>query len=124
MTELPTAQALADQGGTEFSQLLESAVSKANQKCGKEHDIFFDAGRVLGANLVTLTVAIAPETIVLAGPVLQAHAYSKGVQAGYEKAVAEMDIQPSRIVVSGASYIDASESLAVHAYFLTGAYGA
>ena len=124
LTELPTAQADTDQGGTEFSQLLESAVSKANQKCGKEHDICFDAGRVLGANLVTLTVAIAPETIVLAGPVLQAHAYSKGVQAGYEKAVAEMDIQPSRIVVSGASYIDASESLAVHDYFLTGAYGA
>ncbi|MEO9819277.1 MAG: ROK family transcriptional regulator [Paracoccaceae bacterium] len=122
LADLPIAQEQPDQGGTKFSQLLQTAVSKANQDCGKEHDTFFDAGRVLGANLVTLTVAIAPETIVLAGPVLQAHAYSKGVQAGYEMAVAEMDIQPSRIVVSGASYIDASESLALHDYFLTGAY--
>ena len=71
-----------------------------------------------------LTIAIAPDVIVLAGPVLRAEAYSEGVKAGYEKAAAEMDIQPSKIIVSGASYIDASENLALHEFFLTGAYRA
>lgn len=123
LAKLQSVANTPDQDGAEFSEMLQSAVTKANLKADDLHDVFFAAGRTLGANLVTLTVAIAPDTIVLAGPVLKAHAYSLGVQAGYETAVAEMDIQPSRIVVSDASYIEATESLALHDYFVTGAYG-
>ena len=110
--------------GCEFRQMLEAAVTISNQETGFTRSEFFDAGLQLGSNLVPLTIAIAPEVIVLAGPVLQAHAYSDGVKVGYEKAADEMDIQPSRIIVSGASYSDASENLALHDFFLTGAYGA
>ena len=109
--------------GKEFPQMLETAVAVSNQQTGLIRSEFFNAGFQLGSNLVPLTIAIAPEVIVLAGPVLQAHVYADGVKAGYEKAANEMDIQPSRIIVSGASYSDASENLALHDLFLTGAYG-
>ncbi|MEP2532690.1 ROK family transcriptional regulator [Shimia sp.] len=109
--------------GTEFSQMIQSAVACSNRNAGPVSSVFFDSGYALGSNLVPLTIAIAPEVIVLAGPVLQAQAYSNGVIAGYEKAASEMDMQPSKIIVSGASYSDASENLALHDFFLTGAYG-
>ena len=110
--------------GTEFDQMLDVAVACANGGVDAVTSIFYKAGRQLGSNLVPLTIAIAPDVIVLAGPVLRAAAYSEGVKSGYEKAAAEMDIQPSKIIVSGASYIDASENLALHEFFLTGAYRA
>lgn len=108
--------------GTEFNQMLEVAVDCANQDAEAVNSIFYNSGYELGNNLVPLTIAIAPEVIVLAGPVLRASAYSEGVKAGYEKAAAEMDIQPSKIIVSGASYSDASENLALHDFFQSGAY--
>ena len=110
--------------GREFPQMLEAAVTASNHDCDLTRSSFFDAGFQLGSNLVPLTIAVAPEVIVLAGPVLQAHAYSEGVSAGYERAANEMDIKPSRIIVCHASYGDASENLALHDFFLTGAYGA
>ncbi|MEP2783270.1 MAG: ROK family protein [Pseudoruegeria sp.] len=110
--------------GIEFSQMLEAAVIASHQDSDMTKSVFFNAGLQLGSNLVPLTIAIAPEVIVLAGPVLQAHAYSDGVKAGYEKAANEMDIRPSRIIVSRASYSSASENLALHDFFLTGAYAA
>lgn len=109
--------------GTEFSQMLEVAIGTANQGSDSARAQFYNAGFQLGSNLVPLTIAIAPEIIVLAGPVLQAHAYAEGANAGYEKAAKEMDIQPSRIIVSNASYSDASANLALHDFLLTGAYG-
>jgi predicted NBD/HSP70 family sugar kinase len=122
LKQLPDIEKTDSRYGTEFSRKLRLAVGMANETQDKTRDMFFDAGYVLGVNLVTLTIAIAPDTIVLAGPVLEAHAYSDGVRAGYKHAAAQMDIQPSQIVVSGASYIDASECLALHVFFQTGAY--
>ena len=110
--------------GTEFSQMLEVAVAASNQSAGSTRTQFYDAGFQLGRNLVPLTIAIAPEVIVLAGPVLQAQAYAEGAYAGYEEAAKEMDILPSRITVSKASYSDASGNLALHDFLLTGAFDA
>ena len=110
--------------GTEFNHMLEIAVACANGDAEAVATEFYKAGHQLGGNLVPLTIAIAPEVIVLAGPVLKARAYSDGVKAGYEKAAVEMDIQPSKIIVSAASYSDASENLALHEFFLSGAYRA
>lgn len=123
LAKLPNIKNQMRQDGADFNQMLQSAVTMANQSAEAVRDIFFEAGHALGANLVPLTIAIAPDTIVLAGPVLKASAYAEGVKTGYVHAAMEMDIQPSRIVVSGASYIDASESLALHDFFLSGAYG-
>jgi predicted NBD/HSP70 family sugar kinase len=109
--------------GTEFPQILEAAVSASYQESDSIRSKFFDAGLQLGNNLVPLTIAFAPDVIVLAGPVLQAHAYSDGVRVGYENAACEMDIHPSKIIVCRASYSDASENLARHDFFQTGAYG-
>ncbi|MEP1588172.1 MAG: ROK family protein [Tateyamaria sp.] len=109
--------------GVEFPQMLEVAVEASNQGSDSTRAQFFNAGFQLGRNLVPLTIAIAPEVIVLAGPVLQAQAYAEGASAGYNKAANEMDILPSRITVSKASYSDASGNLALHDFLLTGAYG-
>ncbi|MEP3394160.1 MAG: ROK family protein [Litoreibacter sp.] len=108
--------------GVEFGPMIQEAVALANQDAGSIASTFYDRGCILGANLVPLTTAIAPEVIVLAGPVLGAQVYSQGVRAGYEKAVAEMNLQPSKIIVSDASYSDAAENLALHDFFLSGAY--
>ncbi|MEH6740855.1 MAG: ROK family protein [Sulfitobacter sp.] len=124
LAQLPDVESSEGQEGTEFSRALHSAVAVSNKAPNKARDVFFDAGHALGANLLSLSIAIAPDTIVLAGPVLKAFAYSEGVQAGYERAAARMKIQPSQIVVSDASYIDAAECLALHGFFLAGAYGA
>ncbi|MEP5758805.1 MAG: ROK family transcriptional regulator [Litoreibacter sp.] len=123
LTNLPDSSARLRNEGVDFSEVLGTFVTKANQSLETESRAFFDAGHALGANLMPLTIAIAPETIVLAGPILKADAYFAGVQKGYADATAEMDIQPSRIVVSHASYIDATECLALHDFFLSGAYG-
>lgn len=124
LAQLPDAEISLGQEGTAFSRALHSAVAVSNQTSNDARDVFFDAGHALGANLLSLSIAIAPNTIVLAGPVLKAIAYSEGVQAGYKRAAARMKIHPSRIVVSDASYIDAAECLALHGFFLAGAYGA
>lgn len=109
--------------GTEFNQKLEIAVAWAKQDVDAVRSAFFASGYHLGSNLVPLTIAIAPDVIVLAGPVLRAGAYAAGVKAGYEKSARDLDIHPSKIVVSRASYSDASENLALHDFFLSGAYG-
>lgn len=108
--------------GTEFNQQLEMAIDLANQDVDSVRSAFYDAGYQLGHNLVPLTIAIAPDVIVLAGPVLRAGAYSEGVRVAYRKAAEELGIQPSKIIVSHASYSDASENLAVHDFVLSGAY--
>ncbi len=124
LAKLPDMEKPIGQEGTEFSRALHSAVNVANGEPNKARDVFFNAGHALGANLLSLSIAIAPDTIVLAGPVLNALSYSEGVQAGYNHAADRMKIQPSQIVVSGASYIDAAQCLALHDFFLSGAYGA
>lgn len=107
----------------DFNEKLRCAVSTANSEENSARDEFFNAGRALGANLVPLTIAYAPDTIVLAGPVLGANSYFDGVMAGYKRTVEQMDIQPSTIVVSSANYVDAAESLALQDFFHSGAYG-
>lgn len=107
----------------DFNEKLQSAVTVANHTENVARERFYQAGWVLGANLVPLTIACAPDAIVLAGPVLEASAYYEGAVAGYQQAAQEMDIQPCRIVVSSASYIDAAESLALQDFFFSGAYG-
>ncbi|MEP4194399.1 MAG: ROK family protein [Aliishimia sp.] len=122
LTNLLDANIPTQKGETEFSAKLEAAVTMANKTSEETRDVFFEAGQALGANLVALTIAIAPDAIVLAGPVLKAQAYAEGVRTSYEKVAEEMDIQPSRIVVSDASYIEASENLALHDFFFSGGY--
>ncbi|MEP5729482.1 MAG: ROK family protein [Sulfitobacter sp.] len=124
LKEIQEARQDLEKNGTAFNAQLEVAVEWANKDQKYAIEAFFAAGYQLGNNLVPLTIAIAPDVIVLAGPVLQADAYSSGVRAGYEKAAAEMDINPSKIIVCRASYGDASENLALHDFFLSGAYGA
>lgn len=133
LSELASGRAILDtisktnaetrQNETTFNQRLETAVASVNQDVDVAAQAFYRAGYQLGSNLVPLTIAIAPDVIVLAGPVLRASVYSDGVRAGYKKSATELDIIPSKIIVSGASYSDASENLALHDFFLSGAYG-
>lgn len=108
---------------SDFNEQLKCAVALANSGEETIRDEFFEAGRALGTNLVPLTIAYAPNTIVLAGPVLRAQSYFEGAKYGYHRAVEEMEIKPSQLVVSSASYVDAAESLALHDFFHSGAYG-
>ena len=85
-------------------------------------DSLFSAGHTLGVNLVPLTIACAPESIVLAGPVANAAANTEGVKEGYLQGALAIDINPSKIQVSNTSYLDASESLALREFFFSGAY--
>ena len=107
----------------DFKWQLQRAVQQANKSEGSTRDVFFDAGHILGTNLLALTIACSPDTIVLAGPVAKAVAYADGVRQGYLQVAKEMDIQPSNFLVSDTSYLSASEALALREYFISGAYG-
>lgn len=115
---------LDSRSGAEFNEKLQLAVTAANAGEKSVRDEFVKAGCALGANLVPLTIAYAPDTVVLAGPVLGAQSYFEGVTEGYLTAAEEMDIRPSRVVMSSASYIEAAESLALQEFFFSGAYSA
>lgn len=113
---------LVNHTGVEFNETLQFAITAANNGDKSIGDEFAKAGCALGASLVPLTIAYAPDTIVLAGPLLASQTYFEGVSEGYLTAAREMDIQPSRVVMSSATYIEAAESLALQEFFFSGAY--
>ena len=122
LDELTTA---ADGGwptAENFTTQIEHVINLLNDRNPHVHDSLFSAGHTLGINLVPLTSACAPESIVLAGPVANIAAYAEGVKEGYLQAAQAIDIRPSKIQVSSTSYLDASECIALREFFFSGAY--
>ncbi|NRA88945.1 MAG: ROK family transcriptional regulator [Rhizobiales bacterium] len=105
----------------DFSACIQAAVELANAEDGDHRKTFFDAGHALGVSLLSLTIASAPDFITIAGPVISADAYVHGTRAGYEQAARDMGIKACEIVECKASYIQASERLALHEHFFKGA---
>lgn len=96
---------------------IETSIEVSKQSDGVHRKAFYEAGYALGMTLLPLTIAFAPDQIVLAGPVVASEAYEEGARAGYAKAVNELDTQTSVINVNRTSYIEAAENLALNEHF-------
>lgn len=95
--------------GTVGAAALENAIREANIGDPVIASTFEHAGYELGRTLVALTLALFPDTIVLAGPVSRAQPFIMGAKAGYESNLSPAVRHRCEIVVSDIDYITAAE---------------
>jgi len=95
------------------------AVDSSNEQKGLANKIFFEAGEMLGVNIMTLTAAHPPDIIVLSGPAMAANAYCDGIIGSYQKVIQGTDIEEPQFHINRISYIEATKNLALREYLCT-----
>lgn len=108
----------------EFSDCLQSLVSRALDGDKIAQNAFYAAGHVLGKTMFSLTAAYRPEAIALAGPTATVTFFERGVRDGYAQQTSGMNVKTSEIVTLDISYIDASQTIALNQFFFSEEIGA
>ncbi|GAA0418028.1 ROK family transcriptional regulator [Cocleimonas flava] len=95
---------------------FQAAVKSSNIKSGLEERVFLEAGQTLGESLMALTVAYAPDIIVLEGPVVDSGSFCEGAINSYKKITKGTDIENTEFLINKTSYIEATQNLALREY--------